>query len=109
MMQKKNANIIANAKTSAFWAKVLAMLVAPKRRKKPVNLGRIDRNAKDNDTVVVPTKVLSVGGLHKKITIAAESFSAQAKLEVEKAGGKMMSIDALAKSDKKGTKLLILK
>jgi large subunit ribosomal protein L18e len=109
MMQKKNENVIANAKTSAFWEKVLRMLTTPNRKKKPVNLGRIDKIAKDNDTIVVPSKVLSAGSLHKKITIAAESFSASAKAAIEKAGSKIIPIETLAKSDKKGTKLVILK
>jgi len=40
-----------------------------------VNLGRIERYAQEDETVVVPGKVLGSGVLEKNVTVAAVDFS----------------------------------
>jgi large subunit ribosomal protein L18e len=52
--------------------------------------------------------VLSEGELTKKLTIAAWRFSAKAKQKIEKAGGRVISIEELIKENPKGSNVRIM-
>ena len=58
----------------AVWKRVATDLEKPTRRKRLVNIYKIEKHAKDDETVVVPGKVLGTGDFTKKITVAAYSF-----------------------------------
>lgn len=90
-----------------IWKRVATDLEKPTRRKRVVNLAKIDRTALENETVVVPGKVLGTGDLTKKVTIAAFSFSDQAKEKISKSGS-FISIDELAKQNPKGSKVRVI-
>ncbi|PSP91941.1 50S ribosomal protein L18e [Halobacteriales archaeon QS_1_68_44] len=51
-----------------------------------VNLGRIERYARADETVIVPGKVLGSGALRKEVTVAAVDFSSTARTKIERAG-----------------------
>ena len=68
------------------------------RAKAEVNLGKLDKLTKANDTVVVPGKVLGDGELTHPITIAALAFSKSAEEKIKKAGCKKMFIGELKSS-----------
>ncbi len=83
---------------------------AKKEYKELINLNRIDRNFKENDTVTPEillknglvrkgknVKILGDGNLTKKMEIRAHSFSASAKAKIEKAGGKAVTITSKQK------------
>ena len=86
--------------------KIAEYLARPKRQMVKVSLKRIDKIAKPNSTVVIPGKVLSDGELTKSITIAAFSFSEKAAQKLAKA--KIVTIESLAKANKKGENILII-
>ena len=73
-----------------------------------VNLDRISKYTRENETVLIPGKVLSTGNLSKKITIAAWSFSDKSQEKIKKAGGKYLSIEDLIKNNPKGENIRIL-
>jgi large subunit ribosomal protein L18e len=73
-----------------------------------VNLSRISRHTKSNETAVIPGKVLASGRLAHKVTIAAFTFSAGAMAKIEEAGGKAMSLVEAAKKHPKGSKLRLI-
>jgi len=109
--RKTNTNLINLIhflkKQSSFWMKVAELLAKPKRIAVSVNIEKIDRVAKPNSIIVVPGKVLSDGDLTKNITLAALSFSEKAKTKLTKAH--IVRIDALAKENKKGDGIIILR
>lgn len=90
-----------------IWKVIATELERPKRIRRVVNLNRIERVCKDNETIIVPGKVLGTGDLNKKLTIAAFSFSESAIFKINKKG-KATSIEELIKSNPKGTKLRII-
>ena len=87
----------------------IAKKLEKSRRKRPeVNLSRLNRVCKENETVIIPGKVLSSGILRKPLTVAAASFSMRSIEKIQKAGGKTMSIRELIKDNPKGTNVRIV-
>jgi len=73
-----------------------------------VNVYKIDKYARDGETILVPGKVLSVGNLNKKVDVAALTFSAEAKEKINQAQGRALSITELFKQNPDGKKVRIL-
>ena len=67
-----------------IWRRIADDLQKPTRRRRIVNLSRLDRYTKENEVVVVPGKVLGSGELNHKLTIAAYNFSEQALEKIKK-------------------------
>ncbi|MBN3037540.1 MAG: 50S ribosomal protein L18e [Candidatus Diapherotrites archaeon] len=65
-----------------------------RRNRAEVNIGKINKNTKQGETIVVPGKVLAEGALDHAVTVAAMSFSKNAVQKIEKAGGKAVALDA---------------
>jgi large subunit ribosomal protein L18e len=68
------------------WGDVAERLEKPRRTHAEVNLGRIERYARDDETVVVPGKVLGSGALRKDVTVAAVDFSGSAETKIQQVG-----------------------
>ena len=68
------------------WRDVADRLEKPRRTHAEVNLGRIERYAREEETVVVPGKVLGSGALQKNVTVAAVDFSSSAETKIEQVG-----------------------
>ena len=91
-----------------FLIEIAKKLEKSKRKRPEVNLSRLNRVCKSNETVIVPGKVLSSGILKKSLTVVAASFSMTAVEKIQKAGGKTLSIRELIKSNPKGTNVRIV-
>lgn len=91
-----------------IWKYVAEELQKPRRKKVEVNLLKIEKYCNPNDWVIVPGVVLGDGKLTKKVNIAALRFSASAKNKIEKAGGKCLSIEELAKLKPKGSNVKVI-
>ena len=94
-MSKSNprlSSLIADLKSAAregdgdVWSDVAERLEKPRRTHAEVNLGRIERYAREDETVVVPGKVLGSGVLQKDVTVAAVDFSATAERKIDQVG-----------------------
>ena len=72
-------------KKQNLWKRVASDLEKPTRQRRVVNISRIQRYAKDNETIIVPGKVLSSGEISKKVNVTALSFSDKAKQKIIKA------------------------
>ncbi|MFB6169746.1 MAG: 50S ribosomal protein L18e [Haloarculaceae archaeon] len=103
-MSKTNprlTSLIADLKSAArdsgaaVWSDVAERLEKPRRTHAEVNLGRIERYAREDETVVVPGKVLGSGVLNKEVTVAAVDFSATAETKIEQVGETMKLEQAL--------------
>lgn len=62
-------------------------------QKVEVNLSKIERFAKDKETLIVPGKVLGTGILTKKVTIVSFKVSDSALKKIEAAGSKFISME----------------
>ena len=90
------------------WRDIALRLEGPMRNWAEVNISRLSRYASEDETVVVPGKLLGAGQIDKKVTVAAYRFSGQAKEKVAKAGGQNMSIQELVEKNPTGAKVRIM-
>jgi len=93
---------------AAIWRDIALRLEAPSRVWAEANLSKIDKYAKDGETILVPGKVLAAGDITKKVTVAAYSFSSKAAKEIVAAGGKVLTIRELMKENPSGSKVRIM-
>jgi large subunit ribosomal protein L18e len=91
-----------------FLIEIAKKLETSRRIKHEVNLTKLDKICKENETVIIPGKVLSTGNLKKPLTVAAASFSMTSINKIQKAGGKALSIKELVESNPKGTNVRIV-
>jgi large subunit ribosomal protein L18e len=91
-----------------FLIEIAKKLETSSRVRPEVNLTKLDKICKENETVIVPGKVLSTGNLKKPLTVAAASFSMSSIEKIQKAGGKVLSIKELMESNPKGTNVRIV-
>ena len=90
-----------------LWQRIAHDLRRPSRQRRIVNIYKINRWAREGETVVVPGKVLNLGELNKKVNVAAFSFSKAAKEKINKVA-KTMSIKELMETNPQGKKVRIL-
>ncbi|MEE8400850.1 MAG: 50S ribosomal protein L18e [Candidatus Hydrothermarchaeaceae archaeon] len=94
-------------KDAPIWRDVAKRMLRSSRRAE-VNISRIARFTKKNDTVIVPGKVLGSGIIGHPVTVGAFGFSSQAKEKLKSAGGKYMDIKELMKEVPEGTGIKIM-
>jgi len=92
-----------------IWRDVAVHLSSSRRRRVAVNLSRLNRHTRAKETVVVPGKVLGSGTLDHPVSVAAFSFSSQAKLKISRARGKCLSISELIEANPEGSNVKIMK
>ena len=92
----------------AIWKDVAKRLGRSNRRTAELNLSDINRHAIEDETILVPGKVLSNGDLDKKVNVVALKFSAKAQQKIERAGGECISIDEIIETNPKGSNIRIM-
>ena len=92
-------------KRKGLFRRIARELSKPRRKKKAVNLFKIDKYSKGK-AVVVPGKVLGMGSLSSPVDIVALSFSESARKKIEAAGGKCRDFEWLLKRGAKDVVLL---
>ncbi len=92
-----------------IWRDIALRLEKAKANWAEVNLSKLERYASEGDVIVVPGKVLGSGALSKKVTVAAYGFSESAKMKIEAAGGKNLTIMELVKEMPQGTGVKIMR
>ena len=106
-MSKTNprlSSLIADLKSTArnsggeVWGDVADRLEKPRSTHAEVNLGRIERYAREDETVVVPGKVLGSGVLQKDVTVAAVDFSGTAETKIDQVGESITLEQALERN-----------
>ena len=100
--------IISRKENAPIWRRVAEELARPTRKRREVNVGEIEKHARDGDVVVVPGKVLGRGRITKKVTVVAWSFSASAARKIEEAGGKALWILDYVEKNPKGSGVRII-
>ena len=92
---------------AAVWKRVASDLEKPTRRRRVVNVYKIEKYAKDNEVVLVPGKVLGTGDLNKKVTVAAYNFSDEAYKKIKEKGD-AISIKDLLEKNPQGKKIRLM-
>ena len=98
----------STSQKAGLWSRIAEDLELPTRKRRIVNLSRLSRFTKANETVIVPGKVLGSGVLEHGLVIAALSFSEGAKERIEQAKGKCITIAELLKQNPKGKDVRII-
>ncbi len=93
---------------AAIWKDVAKRLEKPGRNYAQVNLSKINRYAKDGETVLIAGKVLGSGLLEKAVTVAAYNFSVTAMEKITGLGGKCLTIEQILEENPKGSGIRIL-
>lgn len=91
-----------------IWKRVALDLEKPTRSRRIVNLSRINSYTRENETIVVPGKILGSGILDHKLTISAYQFSQGAMEKINKAGAKVVPLPELIKESPKGKNIRII-
>jgi large subunit ribosomal protein L18e len=91
-----------------IWQDVARRLSKPKRSRIKVNVSKISRYSKENESIVVPGKVLGAGIISHPVAVAALAFSQQAQLKIVNAKGKCLSIAELVEENPDGSNLRII-
>ena len=100
---------MARENDAPIWRDVARRLEGPARNWAEVNVSRVSKYAEDNDTIVIPGKLLGAGDIDKKVTIATYKASRSAVKKVESAGGKVIGIPELAGQNPRGSGVRIMK
>jgi len=107
-LQQLLAELEPKAISSPLWKRVIEDLKKSTRQRRTVNVYKIEKFARDGETILVPGKVLSVGEISKKVDVAAFSFSAEAKRKISEKKGRTLTIKELLQHNPDGKKVRIL-
>ena len=107
-------SLIADLKSTArdsggnVWSDVADRLEKPRSTHAEVNLGRIERYAQEDETVIVPGKVLGSGVLQKDVSVAAVDFSGTAQTKIDQVG-ETMNLEQALEQNPDGTNVRVIK
>jgi large subunit ribosomal protein L18e len=101
--------VLSKSRESAKNRKLLDYLTRlaskPKRQRISVNLYKLDRLSGNNESIVVPGKVLGTGDIKKSINITAIDFSSSAKEKLKSSNCKIVDISEMV--SKGGARIII--
>lgn len=106
--------LINNLKKQSWTNKAPIWRDIAKRFEKPlgnwseVNVSKLARVVKSNETVIIPGKLLGTGNIEFPVTVAAYRASDSARTKITKAGGKVISINQLLTQNPKGKGVRII-
>lgn len=115
--EKTNPNLVrlindlkerSREEEAPIWRDVAERLEKPSKNWAEVNLSNIQRHADENETIVVPGKVLGAGYLNKQVTVGSFNISQGAMKSIEEAGGTHMSIRELVDENPSGKDIRIM-
>lgn len=101
--------LVRKLKKNKNWLEVANVLSYPRRKRISKNIQDINEEVKDNEIVVVPGKVLSMGSIDKKARIVAFSFSRDALRKLKEKGCDAVLIEDELNKNPHGKGLKILK
>ena len=94
---------------AGVWHDVAARLEKPRSTHAEVNLGRIERYAREDETVIVPGKVLGSGALTKAVTVAAVDFSGSAETKIRQVDGTPIDVAQLLEDNPEGSNVRVMR
>lgn len=94
-----------------IWKAIAKKVLLPKRKRKKINISRLERIAKklgEKKTFVVPGKVLGTGNTSIALKVSALEFSETARKKIIQAKGKTLSLTELINEKPKESNLTII-
>ena len=101
--------LLGKSSEAPIWHRISKELALARRSRRPLNLDQINQLVTDNDTIIVPSKVLGTGMLSKKVIIGALDFSEEARRKIAEIGGDPLSIAELWEKYPSGSNIRIIK
>ncbi|MEM1976748.1 MAG: 50S ribosomal protein L18e [Nitrososphaerota archaeon] len=96
------------ARKARFWKRILEEAEKSRRRRRVVNLYKLNRLTSGGDVVYVPGKVLGSGSIDHAITISAFSFSQKAYEKLLKSGCTILTTREFAEKYPTGSGVKII-
>lgn len=100
----KELKQLSTKEKTNVWKAIAKNLEKSTRRKRIVNVSKINKYTKPKETVIVPGKVLGTGTLQHEVTVAAFQFSDSAKEKIKN----NLTIQELMKQNPKAKNIKIL-
>ena len=100
--------VLANQENVKIWKRIAADLEKPGRKRRAVNLSKINKYTKENEAIVVPGKVLASGEIGHKLTVGAYQFSKEAVTKLKNSNAVCMTIQDMMTKNPKGKNLRII-
>lgn len=104
----KELKKLSYSQKTGIWKRVATDLERSTRNRRIVNLNRINKFAKDGESIIVPGKVLGTGDLERKVNVAAFAFSDSCLKKINDAKGKTFTIQEIMKENPSGKNLRII-
>ncbi|KAF5410083.1 MAG: 50S ribosomal protein L18e [Candidatus Methanocomedens sp.] len=108
------SGLISDLKTASrendvkIWRDIALRLSRPTRNYTELNLSKINRHTCEDETIIVPGKVLASGTLEHKVNVVALGFSKSAKEKIVEKGGSCLTIEQLVKENPSGSNVRIM-
>ena len=99
---------VSREMSAPVWRTIADRLAGPRRNWAEVNLSRIARYSQAEATVAVPGIVLASGSLSIPVIVGAVRTSSAARRKIEAAGGRVLGLGDLARTNPKGSGVRIL-
>ncbi|MDI6819345.1 MAG: 50S ribosomal protein L18e [Candidatus Hodarchaeaceae archaeon] len=93
---------------ASLWQDLAGRLARSRRSRAEVNLGHLNRYAREGSIVVVPGKVLAAGRLDHPISVAAFKFSRAARCKIVEAKGRALTIQQLLEQNPDGRDVILM-
>lgn len=90
-----------------IWRTISKKLSGPRKDRVEANLKRINTKTEEGDVIVVPGKVLGIGTLDHKLTIACLDCSRSAREKILNSGSTLLSIEELLAENPEGSGIKI--
>lgn len=91
-----------------IWRDIALRLSRPTRNYTELNLSKINRHTREDETIIVPGKVLASGTLEHKVNVVALGFSKSAKEKIVEKGGSCLTIEQLVEENPSGSNVRIM-
>ncbi len=112
MKRKRSKDLVETielANKNKNWNIVAGLLSGPTKKFSKVNLSKIDKESKENETVIVVGKILSLGEITKKIKISSYQISDSALKKINKSKIEYISLNEEIKKNPNANKIKIIK
>ena len=98
----------ANEQNARVWDEIAYYLSKPTRQRPVVNLIKIEKVAKEGETVIIPGKLLAGGDLNKNVTVVYWKASESAIKKLNSKGIKHYTIEEYININPKGSNTRIV-
>ncbi len=92
-----------------IWKDIAGRLERSRKSYATVNLSHINRHVAENETILVPGKVLGAGDVSYPMVVGAFNFSEGARAKITDAGGECLTIEELLAKNPAGSNMRIIR